>query len=196
LFVLGIQSELRARKQTQLSNAPACVEVTKKQWVKYRTADNADPIAALKAGLRTVRHHKPGWLKEDLIAEGKLEDTKHAIHDKIWADCNAQLIHIRAQQDIMGPDFDPLRVVPTRNEDDQFAFTKVVDVPKNCLSLTYLLHAYDVNASTFKRLRLRGGEALTKQVPHNKGLTVLTDTDFAASVYTARYFYIQAQIKL
>jgi hypothetical protein len=116
LSVLGVQSELRPRKQTALSDAPICVEVTKKQWVKYRTSDNADPIAALKAGLRTVRHHKQGWLKADLIAEGKLEDTKHAIHDKIGADYNAQLIHILAQQDIMGPDFDPLRVVPERDE--------------------------------------------------------------------------------
>jgi hypothetical protein len=196
LFVLGVQSELRGRKKSKASDAPGCVEVTKKVWVKYRNADNADPIAALKAGLRTVRHHKPGWLKEDLIAEGKLEDTKDAIHEKIWADYNAQLIHVRAQQDIMGPDFNPLRVVPTRDEDGQFAFTKVVDVPKNYLSLTYLLHAYDVNASTFKRLRLRGGEALPKQVPYNKGLTVVSDPDFAASVYTGRYFYIQAQIKL
>ncbi len=132
MFLSGVQSELRARKKTQQSDAPASVVVTKTKWLKE------DPIAALKAGLRTVRHHKPGWLKEDLIAEGKLEDTKHAIHEKIWADYNAQLIHIRAQQDIMGPDFDPLRVVPTRNEDGQFAFTKVVDVPKNYLSLTYL----------------------------------------------------------
>ncbi len=160
-----------------------------------RLFDSSDPIAALKAGLQTVRHHKPGWLKDDLIAASKLEESKSAIHAKIWADYNAQLIHIRAQQDIMGPDFNPLRIVPVRNDEGQFAFTKTVDVPKNYLSLTYLLHAYDVNASTFKRLRLRGGEALPKQVPHNKGKTVLADNDFAASVYTGRYFNITAEMK-
>jgi hypothetical protein len=31
-----------------------------------------------------------GSLKDDLIAAGKLEDTKEAIHAKIWADYNAQ----------------------------------------------------------------------------------------------------------
>ncbi len=39
-------------------------------------------------------------------------------------------------------------------------------------------------------LRQRGGEPLKKQVPHNKGLTVLGDNDFAETVYTPRYFYI------
>ncbi len=48
-----------------------------------------------------------------------------------------------------------------------------VDVPKNYLSLEYLLYAYDVSQFTFKRLRQRGGDALPKQVPHNKGQCVL-----------------------
>ncbi len=109
-----------------------------------------------------MRHHTAGWLKDELIAAGKLDNTKAAIHAKIWSDYNAQLIHIRAQQDIMGLEFNPLRSVPVRNNEGQFAFTKTVDVPKNYLSLTYLLYAYDVNASTFKRLRLRGGEPLEK----------------------------------
>ena len=96
----------------------------------------------------------------------------------------------------MGPEFNPLRVMPARNNEGQFAFTNTVDVPKNYFSLTYLLYEYDVNATTFKRLRLRGGEPLEKQVPHNKGQTVLADNDFAASIfYSPRYFYIQAQIK-
>ena len=142
-----------------------------------------------------MRHHKVGWLKDDLIAAGKLVDSKPAIHAKIWQDYNSQLLYIRAQQDIMGPDFNPLRVMPARNLEGKFAFTNNVDVPKNYLSLTYLLYAYDINATTFKRLRLRGGEPLEKQVPHNKGQTVLTDGDFAASIYSPRYFYVQAQIK-
>ncbi len=188
----GAQADLRPRKRTNVSEGSSGVEVKKKN---NRLFDSSDPIAALKAGLHTVRHHTPGWLKDDLIAGGKLDDSKSAIHAKIWADYNAQLIHIRAQQDIMGPDFNPLRIVPVRNDEGQFAFTKTVDIPKSYLSLTYLLHAYDMNASTFKRLRLRGGEALAKQVPHNKGQTVLADNEFASSVYTARYFYITAEMK-
>ncbi len=63
---------------------------------------NADPIATLKAGVKTVRHHTRGWLKQDLISSGKLVDEKDAIQEKVWADYNAQLIHVRAQQDILG----------------------------------------------------------------------------------------------
>ncbi len=96
----------------------------------------------------------------------------------------------------MGPEFNPLRIVPVRNDEGQFAFTKTIDVPKNYLSLTYLLHAYDVNVSISKRLRLRGGEALAPQVPHNKGQTVLADNDFAASIYSARYFYVSSEMNI
>jgi hypothetical protein len=143
-----------------------------------------------------VRHHKAGWLKDDLMLAGKLDGTKSALHGKIWADYKAQQIHIRAQKEVMGEDYDPLRSVPGRDDQGQFAFTKTIDVPKNHLSLTYLLHAYDCNASTFKRLRLRGGEPLEKQVPYNKGKTVLNDTDFASTVYTPTYFYVKAEMKI
>ena len=158
--------------------------------------NNTDPIAALKAGMRTVRHHTKGWLKQDLLASGKLVDTKQAIHAKVWADYNAQLIHVRAQQDILGQDYNPLRTIPGRDEDGKFSFNKNVDVPKNYLSLEFLLYAYDVSQSTFKRLRQRGGEALSKQVPHNKGKSVLLDADLATCIYNARYFYVTHQMKL
>ncbi len=61
--------------------------------------------------------------------------------------------------------------------------------------MEYLLYAYDVTQSTFKRLRARGGEALPKQVPHNKGQCVLLDQKFASCLYIARYFYVEHQIK-
>ncbi len=47
-------------------------------------------------------------------------------------------------------------------------------------------NAYDVSQSTFKRLRQRGGEALPKQVPHNKGQCVLLDAKLASYIYSAR----------
>jgi hypothetical protein len=87
-------------------------------------------------------------------------DNKDAIHAKVWADYNAQLIHVRAQQDILGLDYNPLMVISGRDKNGKFSFCKNVDVPKNYLSLEYLLFAYDVTQSTFKRLRARGGEAL------------------------------------
>jgi hypothetical protein len=91
-------------------------------------------------------------------------------------------------RDIFGDDYDPLHVLAARDNEGKFTFTKNVDVPKYHLSLAYLLHAYGVNQTTFKRLRQRGGEALPKQVPHNKGLSVVTDKERASTVYTPRYF--------
>jgi hypothetical protein len=144
---------------------------------------HSDPIATLKAGVRTVRHHTRGWLKD-------------ATQAKVWADYNAQLIHVRAQQDILGVEYNPLRTIPGRDEDGKFTFCKNVDVPKNYLSLEYLLYAYDVSQSTFKRLRQRGGDALPKQVPHNKGQCVLLDQKSASCIYSARFFYVTHQMKL
>jgi hypothetical protein len=101
---------------------------------RQRLYDDADPIATLKAGLHTVRHHKAGWLKDDLMLAGKLDGTKSALHGKIWADHKAQQIHIRPQKEIMGDDYDPLRSVPGRDDQGQFAFTKTIDVSKNHLA--------------------------------------------------------------
>ena len=103
----------------------------------------------------------------------------------MWADYNAQLIHVRAQKDILGEDYDPLHIVPGRDGVGKFTFTKNVDVPKNHLTLAYLLHAYGMDQSTFKRLRLRGGEALTKQVPHNKG--IYRQIQILKSIFLCRY---------
>ncbi len=185
----GVQAELRPRKRKTADDSSSAVVV------KDTRFERCDPIGTLKAGLHTVRHHTPGWLKEDLIAAGKLEDNEEAIHAKIWADYNAQQIHIRAQKDILGEDFNPLLTIPKRDNEGRFVFTKTIDVPKNRLRLTYLLHAYNVDVSTFKRLRLRGGIALPKQVPHNKGLSVLDNPEFAATIYTPRYFYIKKEIR-
>ena len=41
-----------------------------------------------------------------------------------------------------------LHTIPGRDHEGKFAFHKHVDVPKNHLSLAYLLHAHDVNTST------------------------------------------------
>ena len=175
-------------KKTELS----LKSETKATTTKFQVID---PIGVLKAGLRTVRHHQFGWLAEDLKLSGECEATKDALNARMWSDYNAQLVHIRAMRDILGQDYNPLHVLTGRDEEGKFTFTKNVDVPKNHLSLAYLLHAYGVSQSTFKRLRLRGGEALPKQVPHNKGKSVVTDKTYASTVYTPRYFFVNSQMK-
>jgi hypothetical protein len=189
---LGLEPALRPRvsKDTLISETP---EAQKKGNKNRYTI--SDPIGVLKAATRTVRHHKKGWLKEDLLATGHLGGTKSALHAKVWADYNAQKLYIRAQQDILGEDYNPLLTLPGRDVEGKFAFDKTVDVPKNHLSLAYLLHAYDGDATTFKRLRLRDGAPLKKQVAHNKGKSVVLHEEYAASIYTPCHFFVQSQMR-
>jgi hypothetical protein len=76
IAVTGAQVELRPRKRKTADESSSAVIVQKTSF------ERSDPIATLKAGLHTVRHHTPGWLKQDLIAAGKLEDTKEGIHSR------------------------------------------------------------------------------------------------------------------
>ena len=186
--VKGVDPELRPRvkKLDKTKDVPS--SPLKLASVAF---ERKDPISVLKARLRTVRHHTAGWLKEDLIADGTLDDNKEALYAKMFSDYQAQQIYIRAQKDILGEEFDPLHVLPGRDEEGRFAFTKNVDVPKNHLSIAYLLHAYDIGSSTFKRLRLRNGKPLEKQVPHNKGQSVIANAELAGTLYTSRFFYVK-----
>ena len=105
--VEGVDADLRPRGKKQVKCKAVLSSPMKLASVEF---GRNDPISVLKAGLRTVRHHTAGWLKDDLMAEGKLEDTKEAIYAKMFADYQAQQIYIRAQKDILGDDFDPLHV--------------------------------------------------------------------------------------
>jgi hypothetical protein len=178
---------LRVRNREKI-NAAASLESSEKVNTRFKVVD---PVAVLKAGLRTVRHHQFGWLAEDLKASGEIQDTKESLQTRLWNDYNAQLVHMRAMRDILGDEYHPLHVLAGRDHEGKFTFTKNVDVPKNHLSLAYLLHTYGVSQTSFKRLRQRGGEAILKQVPHNKGLSVVMDKDYAQTVYTPRYFFVE-----
>jgi hypothetical protein len=73
-----------------------------------------------------------------LIANGILDGSKGSLHARLFSDFQAQQIHIHAQKDILGADFNPLHIMPGRDDEGRFAFTKNVDVPKNYLSQAYL----------------------------------------------------------
>jgi hypothetical protein len=184
--------ELRRRPKNGEKAVQATVPSKIKTVFSFLTCD---PIAILREGTKTVRHHTQGWLKNDLLATGSLDGTKEALYAKVWGDYCAQLLYIKAQQDILGEDFNPLKVVPGRDDNGKFVFCKNVDVPKNHLSLSYLLYAYDMSQSTLKRLRQRSGEALPKQSSHNKGKSVIQNPEYASQIYTARRFYIRQKMQ-
>jgi hypothetical protein len=96
--LLGLEPGLRKRLP-KVNAVPASTQAQTRSRFEI-----SDPIGILKAATRTVRHHKKGWLKEDLLASGHLDGSKSALHAKVWADYNAQKLYIRAQQDILGED--------------------------------------------------------------------------------------------
>jgi hypothetical protein len=138
-------------------------------------------------------HHKRGWLKDDHLKNGVLDGTKEKLHARIWADYTAQQIYIQAQKDILGETWDPLHMYDNRGSDGKFATVKKIDVPKNFLSITYLLYAYDFVETTFKRMKRRNGAELTKQTPVNKGASVFLCPNFAKKFFSARRFYVNAK---
>jgi hypothetical protein len=98
-LLLGLEPVLRKslpKRNAEPTSTEAQTKVNKSRY------EITDPIGVLKAARCTVRHHKKGWLKEDLLASGYFDGSKSALHAKVCADYNAQKLYIRAQQDILG----------------------------------------------------------------------------------------------
>ena len=70
-----------------------------------------------------------------------------------------------------------------------------VFVPKNILTIQYLIWAYDVPYPTFKRWR-QEGFVTKKYVPATKGKCVLTDPDLSAQIYTGRRMYVMSAMDI
>ncbi len=87
--VEGSEPNLRSKKKGKTSSTELDSPTPLKTGYKV-----IDPIAVLKAAVHTVRHHKLGWLRDDLLLDGTLDGSKEALHQKIFADYQAQQIHI------------------------------------------------------------------------------------------------------
>ena len=76
LTFLGTDAELRPRKPALHDKTASEEDAKSKLKVKFAVVD---PIGILKEGMRTVRHHTFGWLRDDLTASGKLDGAKESI---------------------------------------------------------------------------------------------------------------------
>ena len=63
---------------------------------------------------------------EALLRSGELDGTKKGLYARIWADYSAQLIHIRAQQEILGEEYNPLHVYCNRDKNGHFVSARKV----------------------------------------------------------------------
>ncbi len=147
-------------------------------------------IELLKWGLQYNRNVKEGWLKDLLIGEKIIEDTKEAKNQRLWADYQAQQVFIQGMQAALGDDFDPRASKQGREEIGDFAPNKN-GVPQNFLTVKYLIHAYAFSYTSFKRMKASSNYVVEKKVHKNKGKSVFEDKEFAAGFYSPYRMYLK-----
>jgi hypothetical protein len=139
----GKQAVLR----TRTADAPATVAaIPKTVFAKMSSID------LLKWGLQYNRNVPKGWLRDLLVKEKLIEDTQQAKMKRLWDDYQAQCLFIQGMQAALGDDFEPRISKQSRTEDGGFGPNKN-GVPQNYLTVKYLLHAYDLSYTSFKRMK-------------------------------------------
>jgi hypothetical protein len=124
-----------------------------------------------------------------LLREKMIEDTKPAKNTKFWDDYQSEQLFIQGMQAALGDEFDPRISKQGRDENGNFAQNKN-GVPQNFLRVTYLLHAYDINYTTYKRMKASSCFTVEKKVHKNKGKSVFEDK-FAAGFYSPYRMYLK-----
>ena len=159
----------------------------------------------LHLGLASRRHTKKGWLRSVLIEKDILKDDKEMLWKRVMEDYRCQISGIEGMRMAMGKDFkDPreTRGVQGANSGGKFISEKrpsQKDVPKNVWSLPYLLYAYDVPRTSFKRYRAHGSReqflASRPPRPLQQRGTVIDSRSLAKELFNPSYFFAKAQIQ-
>jgi hypothetical protein len=178
----GKQAVLRTRN----TDAPAAT-VTAIQKTVFAKMSSID---LLKWGLHNNRNVNKAWLRDLLVKEKIIEDTKQAKLKRLWEDYQAQCVFIQGMQAALGDDFEPRISKQSRTEDGGFGPNKN-GVPQNYLTVKYLLHAYDLSYTSFKRMKASSDFVAADRVHKNKGKSVFEDKEFAAKFYTPYRMYLK-----
>ncbi len=152
---------------------------------KFATMNAMD---LLKWGLSYKRNVKKGWLKDLLVSEEILDGTKAATNKRFWEDYKAQGVFMQGMQACFGEDFDPRASKPARDEKGEWQCNKN-SVPQNFITVKYILHAYDLSYSTFKRMKNSDAFVPEVKVHKSKGKSVIDDKVFAADFYSPFRMY-------
>jgi hypothetical protein len=128
--------------------------------------------------------------------KGMLADTPEALKERVGHDYNNQLSFIEGMRAVVGhdPAFNP-RFVDKRGKDGKFTehSSAKVTVPKNVTTVQFLVWAYGVSYSTFKRWKVEEFK-WTKNVAAHAGKSVLTDVAFAQTIYTPQRIFITSKM--
>ncbi len=178
------------RGRKAILRARALTPITKTDGVPKSKFGLMTPIDLLKWGLDYNRNVPKGCLKSLLVGEKLMEDTSTATEERYWGDYKAQCLFIQGMQAALGNDFDPRVSKQGRRENGDFAGNKN-GVPQNYLTVKYLLHAYDISYTTYKRMNAAEKFVSKTKAHRNKGKSVFEDKAFAASFYTPYRMYLK-----
>ncbi len=81
--------------------------------------------------------------------------------------------------------YDPRRNEHLTGKDERFVAAKGKTVPKNPLTVMYLIHAYEVPYATFKRWKADAFVS-EKHGPEHKGKSIITDKKWATQIFNPR----------
>jgi hypothetical protein len=121
-----------------------------------------------------------------------MDASKDSRKQRVYQDFKNQEAFREGMQAVCGEQhvFDP-RLFDERDKDGKFKpqSKNKVFVPKNILTIQFLIWAYDISYPTFKRWH-KEGFVFTKYVPAHAGKCVLTNGDYAKQIYTGRRMYV------
>ena len=135
------------------------------------------PLMWMKGGLKTRKYERKGWLKDMLLEEWEITGEKNSLWRRVLSDYKCQLSGIEGMKCVMGDVFvDPHKHIGTPGVAGDFVSKKrpsQIGVPKNPWTIPYLLRAYDVPRTSFKRYVKHGFHEST--VTHTTtGVTLVT----------------------
>ena len=130
-------------------------------------------------------------MRDVLIREDILDGTKAATQARFWSDHKAQELFMQGMQACMGEDFDPRTSKQTREPDGHFGTNKY-GVPQNFLTGKYILYAYDISYTTYKRMKKSEPKvSMIKSQPPSKGKSIFEDKDFAKKWYSPYRMFVR-----
>ena len=94
-------------------------------------------------------------------------------------------------QACLGDDYEPRVRSHEHRENGDFESNKN-GVPQNVITVKYILHAYDISYTSFKRMKRNQALVPVPKLPHkNKGKSVFEDKAFAKDFYSPYRMYLK-----
>jgi hypothetical protein len=122
----------------------------------------------------------------------------------VIADYQAQLAAVEYGKELMGEDHDPRSYVGIKTKASRGKFTSMKKasqggIPKNVYTIPFLIYAYGVPETTFKRWRKSARSGINRNqdnaVPEAlKPGNVIEEHTVAREYYNARYFYVEKRL--